>query len=64
MVKTTKFEPEEAARLVEDAEQTWKFANDPDALPRHKCRELQLSMEYSLKALTIAQGERWSTSTR
>ena len=58
MVKKTKFEPEEATRLVEDAEQTWKFANDPDAIPRHKCRELQLSMEYALKALTIAQGER------
>ena len=58
MVKETKFEPEEATRLVEDAEQTWKFANDPDAIPRHKCRELQLSMEYALKALAIAQGER------
>ena len=58
MVKTTKFEPEEAVRLVEDAEQTWEIANHPDVIPRHKCRELQLSMEYALKALTIAQGER------
>ena len=58
MVKKTKFEPEEATRLVEDAEETWKIANMSDLLPRHRCRELHLSIEYALKALTIAQGRR------
>ena len=58
MVKTTKYEPDEAARLIEDAELKWTYARHPASLPRHRCRELHASIEYALKGLTVAQGAR------
>lgn len=58
MVKKTRFEPEEATRLLGHAEEHWRFAQDPETTPSMKCIQLQASMEHALKALIIAQGAR------
>ena len=58
MVKATKFEPEEATRLLGHAGEYWEIANDGKRSPIMKCVQLQASMEHALKALTIARGER------
>ena len=58
MVKKTRFEPEEATRLLGHAEEHWRFAQDPETTPSMRCIQLQASMEHALKALIIAQGER------
>ena len=58
MVKATKFEPEEATRLLGHAGEYWEIANDGQRSPIMKCVQLQASMEHALEALTIARGER------
>ena len=58
MVKVTKFEPEEATRLLGHAGEYWEIANDPKRSPIMRCVQLQASLEHALKALTIALGER------
>ena len=58
MVKDTKFEPDEATRLLGHASEYWEIANDGKRSPIMKCVQLQASMEHALKALTIAQGQR------
>ena len=58
MVKATKFEPEEATRLLGHAGEYWEIANDGRRSPIMRCVQLQASMEHALKALTIACGER------
>lgn len=58
MVKKTKFEPEEATRLLGHAEEHWRFAQDAETTSAMRCIQLQASMEHALKALSIARGER------
>ena len=58
MVKETRFEPDEANRLLESAADDWLYANDKRTSTRSRCRQLQSAMEYALKALTVAQGRR------
>ena len=58
MVKKTKFEPEEATRLLGHAEEHWRFAQDAETTSSMRCIQLQASMEHALKALSIALGER------
>lgn len=58
MVRETRFEPEEAMRLLENAGDMWKSANGPDIATRNRCVHLQACMEQALKALTTAHGER------
>ena len=57
MVKTTKYEPEHAEELLDDADAKWKDANIT-IRPVDKCEYLQRSIEYSFKALIVADGRR------
>ena len=57
MVRTTKFEPDHAADLLERAERKWATANR-EPHPVDKCEYLQRSIEYALKALITADGRR------
>ena len=57
MVKTTKYEPEHAAELLDKAERRWRSANREEH-PEDRCKNLQESMEYSFKALITADGRR------
>ena len=57
MVRTTKFEPDHAADLLERAERKWATANR-EPHPVDKCEYLQRSIEYALKALITAGGRR------
>ena len=57
MVKTTKYEPEHAEELLDDANAKWKDANIT-IRPVDKCEYLQRSIEYSFKALIVADGQR------
>ena len=58
MVRKTRFEPEEATRLLGHADEYRRIAREPYVTSSMKCIQLQASMEHALKALTIAQGER------
>lgn len=58
MVKDTKFEPEEAARLLGHSGEYWEMASDDRRSPTMRCVQLQACMEHALKALTIALGRR------
>ena len=57
MVKSTKFEPEHSDRLVEKARAEWETANERRH-PADKCEFLQRTLEYALKALITAKGQR------
>ena len=57
MVKSTKFEPEHSDRLVEKASAEWETAIERRH-PADKCEFLQRTLEYALKALVIAKGQR------
>ena len=57
MVRTSKYEPDHAATLLDAAEGQWEDANQTRRLSS-KCRYLQETIEYSLKALLIAAGRR------
>ena len=57
MVKTTKYEPDHAAKLLDDANAKWKDANITER-PVDKCEYLQRSLEHAFKALIVADGRR------
>ena len=57
MVKTTKYEPEHAEELLDDADAKWKDANIT-IRPVDKCEYLQRSIEYSFKVVIVADGQR------
>ena len=57
MVKTTQFEPDHAAELLETAEAKWEDANRTRR-PLEKCEYLQRTIELGLKALITASGRR------
>ena len=57
MVKTTRFEPDHAAELLDKARRKWIDANRTEH-PADRCEYLHQSMEYSLKALITADGRR------
>ena len=58
MVKKTLFDPDEATRLLDRAETRWRYANEDYSGPIDSCQQLQQCMEFALKAIKIAQGER------
>ena len=57
MVKTTQYEPDHAAKLLERAERRWRTANREEH-PEDRCKNLQESMELALKAISTADGRR------
>ena len=59
MVKTSKFDPDDAANLVKYATETWKSGLKCEETPRVACRLLHETMELSLKGLIAAHGKRF-----
>ena len=57
MVKTTKFEPDHAARLLDNAEGKWEDAHLTKR-PANRCQYLHDTIEQALKALITADGRR------
>ena len=57
MVKTTLFEPDHAAELLDKAQIKWEDAQRTRGTVE-KCEYLQRAMEYALKALVTANGRR------
>ena len=57
MVKTTKYEPEHAAELLDTAGRRWRTANREEH-PRDRCKNLHESIEHALKAIIVADGRR------
>ena len=57
MVRTTKYEPDHAAKLLRRAETKWEDANTTREADS-KCEYLQRSLEYAFKALVVADGRR------
>lgn len=57
MVKTTQFEPDHAAELLDKARRKWVDANRTEH-PADRCEYLQRSIEHAFKALITAHGRR------
>ena len=57
MVKTTKYEPDHAAELLDTAQRRWRTANREDH-PKDRCKNLHESMEHAFKAIIVADGRR------
>ncbi len=57
MVKTTKFEPDHAAQLLDNAEGKWEDAH-LTRRPANRCQYLHDTIEQALKALITADGRR------
>ena len=58
MVRTTKYEPDHAAELLDKAGRKWVDANQTGH-PADKCEYLQRTMELCFKALITADGRRF-----
>lgn len=57
MVRSTTYEPDYAQKWLEQAERKWRTA-EREEHPVDKCEALQASIERTLKALIVAQGQR------
>ena len=58
MVRYSRFYPAECMKLVRYANNELKFAEDEENEPVIRCKNLQSSLEYALKAIIAAQGMR------
>ena len=58
MVQYSRFDPAECMKLVRYANNELKFAEDEENEPVIRCKNLQSSLEYALKAIIAAQGMR------